>query len=169
MQYNTIEILKGLKIVKTTNKFYKLLEKTTNKHFKLDTPVCLLPFGLESYKFMNKTNYIIKLEINENGKNFEKCIIDFEDTILKIMSNINKKDYIKESQIIFSEKFNSKLIVKIKCYFNKIITKVKDNNTEISIFDLKKLLNIKVNISPNIFINGNKLIVKWSANIIKIA
>ena len=108
------------------------------------------------------------MELNDTY--FENFIIDFEDTIIKILNNINKKEYIKDSQIIFSKKYNNKLKVKIKSIYNKIITKVKDtNDIEISIFDICKLSNIKVNISPNIYINNNKLITKWSANLIKFA
>ena len=168
MEYNINEILKTLQIVKINNNNYKLLDKNTNKQFNINTPICYLHVGLENYKYGNKINYIIKLELNETY--FENFIIDFEDTIIKILNNINKKEYIKDSQIIFSKKYNNKLKVKIKSIYNKIITKVKDtNDIEISIFDICKLSNIKVNISPNIYINNNKLITKWSANLIKFA
>jgi len=168
MEYNINEILKTLQIIKINNNNYKLLDKNTNKQFNINTPICYLPFGLENYKYGNKINYNIKLELNDTY--FENFIIDFEDTIIKILNNINKKEYIKDSQIIFSKKYNNKLKVKIKSIYNKIITKVKDtNDIEISIFDICKLSNIKVNISPNIYINNNKLITKWSANLIKFA
>lgn len=144
-----------LNIENINNCLYNILYKKKKIMIQIDNVIT--PFGIESNNFNNKKQYYTKIEMNKDKINF---FIDFENKIQIMLGNIKNN-----SQIINSEKFNSKLKVKIKSINDKIQTKCFEKNKEISIFDIKcKKLNI--NMTPVLYYDDTKFIIKW--NVIKI-
>ena len=80
---------------------------------------------------------------------------------------MDNKSYIIQSQIFKKQNYVNKLITKIKFNKNQIITNAYAlDKSYISVFELSKGDNISMSVSPTIYKNTNKLIIKWSVNTI---
>ena len=163
--YNVDEFLGKINIQRVGN-ILKILNKNDNKVsiIKVENVEC--PFGIEKINYSNKSQSIF-LKINiDNNINFKNFISSLEEKLFKLQCIIDKKEYILNSQIINYDKYEDKLITKIKIYKNKIVTKIyNDNDIEISIFDIKKDNFFDLELSGNIFLNDdNKFTLKWSIN-----
>ena len=160
--YNVDEFLGKINIQRV-GKILKILNKNDNKIsiIKVENVEC--PFGIEKINYSNKSESIF-LKINiDNNINFKNFILSLEKKLFKLQCIIDKKQYILNSQIINYDKYQDKLITKVKIHNDKIITKIYTNDKEISIFDIKKHDIFDLEISPNIFLDdNNKFVLKWS-------
>jgi len=157
-------MIQNIEIIRKTDNFYKLVNSHTKTEYEIMTPRFTLPFGLEEYKYHGKTNYFIKLDL-DNDK-FKNKIEEFERDLINKVSEQTGKTYYCKSQIIYSDdsQYKDKLLVKIKQNYGKIITKCLNRQTEITIFDLKKNDMVMVFMTPSIYIdNEDNFIIKWSA------
>ena len=146
-----------------------LLKKTGNniaiynqnvKKFKLELKNVMTPFGLESYSYNKNQKFFLKINMNPIQYNYFK---DFELYIRDLVINQFNLSLKIKSQIICKKKYSNQLILKFKEYKNKIQTKIyTTENTEISLFDIKPKDFFNLEITPNIYIYGNEIIVKWS-------
>ena len=163
--YNVEEFLGKINIQRVGN-ILKILNKNDNKLSIIKVENVKCPFGTEKTNYNNKSESII-LKINiDNNINFKNFILNLEKKLFNLQCIIDKKEYILNSQIINYDKYEDKLITKIKIHKNKILTKIyNDNDIEISIFDIKKDNFFDLELPGNIFLNGdNKFTLKWSIN-----
>ena len=164
------QYINNIKLVKVSNNYYKIMNKSDNKEMIINSPKIRVPFGLENNKYTynkkNIENYILKLNLdNEEFRNF---IIYFEKTIWESQCKVDSKDYSLSTQIVYFDKYTDKLITKIKTNYNKIITKIYSNNIEVSLFDIKKNTILEVSLVPSLYINNNNIVIKWTCKYIKI-
>ena len=147
-------------ISKVNNSIYKIL--SNDKSLTLDIENVKLPFGVDSYTYNRKKTFYLKLEINNILKNY---IIDIETQVKTILESVEKSSAFSiKSQIMEQGIYNPNMIVKIKQYRDKILTKIKDNDGALSLFDIEKNTILDMKITPNIYIDkDNNIIVKWTA------
>ena len=128
-----------------------------NKKFKISLNDVLLPFGLESYNYSSEKKYFIQAELPEND------IIFFKNFEFNISDKLNIERSFINTQIITNNKFNDKLKINIHQKKDKILTDFLDcNNKLITIFDIKKNQKCNLVMSPIVFHNHEKIILKWS-------
>ena len=125
-----------------------------NQTVDIDLLNCNIPFGIEKNKYKNKKNYIVKIELNDSQINF---FIEFEKLILKKINN----DLELQTQIKYSDKFKNKLITKVKTINDKIQTVCTDNKNDVSIFEIIKKKNITMKLTPYVYHDETKMIIKW--------
>lgn len=147
----------------------KLLDKITNSVIKLDMENINVPFGLEdeSYFYKNKkvNNLLLKLDLKEEDRDF---FLNLEDKFKDIFDGLDNKNYTIQSQIFKKKNYVDKLLTKVKFNRNQIISNAYtlDNNF-ISVYELPQGCVININISPTIYKNQDKLILKWTINTIR--
>lgn len=117
----------------------------------------LLPFGLESYNYLNKKKFFIQGELPKNDINF------FKELEFNVCDKLNIERTFINTQINTNGRFNDKLKINIDEKNNNIFTKFTDDNDKlITIFDIKINQRCNLIISPIVFHNNEKFILKWS-------
>lgn len=157
--YSLEDFLKTI-YVKRSGEFGKIMNKYTNKCYEINLENIKIPFGIE------KTNYnSMILKINLDNIDFKNYISNIEEKLFNLQSILDNKKYILQSQILKYDNYEDKLILKIKMFNNKILTKVYKNNIEISIFDINSKDILDLEIIGNIYLSkDNKFILKWNIN-----
>ena len=142
---------------KINDNFYQIYDNKNNMiTYNLDNTKT--PFGLENF---NK-KYIINFEINDDNL---ADILLIENKLIKKFDYENK--YIHKSVVNKNKNYKQLLKCRIKMNKNTIITKLINNNKEISIFNLKKQENYNILIEfSGIWIYKNN--IGLYINIIKI-
>ena len=126
-----------------------------NKKLKICINDVLLPYGLESYDYLNKKKFFIQAELPKKDIDFFK---NFE---FSICDRLNIKRELINTQI--NKRFDDKLKINIDEKKNKILTKLSDCDDKlITIFDIKINQKSDIFISPIVFRNNEKFILKWS-------
>ena len=128
-----------------------------NKKIKISLNNVLLPFGLESYDYFSEKKYFIQAELPEND------IIFLKNLEFNISDKLNIEKSFINTQIITNSKFNDKLKINIHQKKDKILTDFIDcNHKLITMFDIKKNQKYDLVMSPIVFHNHEKIILKWS-------
>lgn len=134
MNYNQIKI-ENITIDENHNIFYKNSNNIIKKLI-LKTPKLYIPFGIDRQEknlYINAqlrkttdTNYNSELDL------FETCIQNIE-TLFK--NSLNKPI---NSQLRYSDKYDTIITLKIKKNKDKIATEIKENNRYFNIYSIKK-------------------------------
>tara|TARA_B110000971_G_C19960978_1_gene477955 strand:+ start:36 stop:530 length:495 start_codon:yes stop_codon:yes gene_type:complete len=133
----------NLLIKRTNNKFIQIYGSINDvpKKIMFNLKNVFLPFGIEEYK----TKYVLNIELDEQIENHLEII-----KIIKLLESkipeITNSDF--EIKNILKDREKHKILCRtnIKKTKNVFITKIIENNKEISIFDLKKNQNINLDI-----------------------
>lgn len=158
-----LENLENIEFKKTNNNIS--LVNYRGKKIKFCLENIYIPFGLEKYKFNMKFKYFLKINLSQE---LYEIFSNFEDYVCKKVFKLYGKNYKIKSQL---EKRNTHnlLILKIKEFRNKLLSKIIDKEgCNISIFEITSKLYANIIISPNIYINNNEIIIKWTIETINI-
>lgn len=123
--------------------FYKLFiaKDEKPKPIRLILDSVNVPFGIEEYR----EKYVVNFEVNDS----ENCKM-YKDTIKKIEKNIGNliEDEKVDTKTVLYERDGMPLLCRgyIKKNRNKIITVYKEDDKEVSLFEIQKNQNYKIEV-----------------------
>ena len=130
------------------------------KKIKLGIKNIVTPFGLESYSYNKNQKLFLKINLSHDQY---ITFRDFESDIGELVNNQYNLRLNIKSQLICKIKYSNQLILKFKEYKNKIQTKIYNlDKTEVSLYNIKPKNILNLELSPNIYIYGTEIIIKWS-------
>ncbi len=134
MNYNQI-LIENITIDDNHNISYKN-SKNVVKNLIIKTPKLYLPFGVDK----TDKDYFLNVQLRKSrDKEFNNELDKFELFIQNI-ENLIKTKLNKEinSQLRYSEKYDTMICLKIKKYKDKITTQVKQNNSFFNFYKITK-------------------------------